>query len=303
MTGGQVRDCTHPRANHQHGTYPAYVLDKCRCTPCRAARAAYERQRARRNAAAAFDPSYSRLVAAEPVREHLRWLASQDMGLKTVAMTGGIGHGTLSGIVYGKRGRNPVEHRPPRRRVTRDVADRILAVRPQPADGAKVGATGTTRRLQALVALGWSQASLARRLGFHPANFTGLMRGEQAQVREGTRRQVVELYSELSTVPGPSKRARNDATRRGWLVPAWWDDDTIDDPGTQPAGALADPVKRSRLELVEDFLDTRDHHQGDVRLAADRLGVTHAALSKTLYLAKAQGADIAFHNTHKGNAA
>src|SRR4051794_22177944 len=37
------RECTHPRAQHRHGTRAAYVKDRCRCTDCTAANTAASR--------------------------------------------------------------------------------------------------------------------------------------------------------------------------------------------------------------------------------------------------------------------
>ena len=38
-----VRDCTHPRVKHAHGTVQGYRQDGCRCEPCRAAATAQMR--------------------------------------------------------------------------------------------------------------------------------------------------------------------------------------------------------------------------------------------------------------------
>lgn len=59
------------------------------------------------------------------------------------------------------------------------------------------------------------------------------------------------------------------------------------------------PHSRSST-VVEDFHDTWDSHHGDARLAAQRLGMTWAALSIALRRARAAGADISFHNTPNG---
>ena len=47
MSDRPTRDCQCPRANHQHGTRTAYVVDRCRCDPCREAARIYEAQRRR----------------------------------------------------------------------------------------------------------------------------------------------------------------------------------------------------------------------------------------------------------------
>ena len=87
---------------------------------------------------------------------------------------------------------------------------------------------GTRRRLQALVAMGWSQSEIARRLGVDPANATKLFRC--VLVHAVTARRVAGLYDELSMTHGGSRRALNVAAREGWLRPLDWDDDLIDGP-------------------------------------------------------------------------
>ena len=44
MSDRPTRDCQCKRANHQHGTRTAYVVDRCRCDPCREAARIYEAQ-------------------------------------------------------------------------------------------------------------------------------------------------------------------------------------------------------------------------------------------------------------------
>ena len=61
-------------------------------------------------------------------------------------------------------------------------------------------AHGTRRRLQALVAIGYSQSYLADRLGIHAGNF-GTMFHHRGQVTVATARAVADLYDELSMTP------------------------------------------------------------------------------------------------------
>jgi hypothetical protein len=57
-----------------------------------------------------------------------------------------------------------------------------------------------------------------------------------SRVRASTARAVAELYAELESTPGPSRRVAVTAPARGYLAPAWWDVDTIDDPDARPVG-------------------------------------------------------------------
>lgn len=281
----------------KHGTYVTYVQRKCRCDECRAANCAYVKRRAREQAHERFNPDLSRLVDAEPARQHMRSLMSQGMGWKRIAKVAGVATGTTYVILYGKGGNDPAEHRPPRKRIRRDIAEKLLAVRLDLADGALTDAVGTTRRLRALVAIGWSQSSLGARLGIIPSNTTPLFDGSRRSVQVSTARAVAALYEELWDQPGPSTRARNDAGRKGWTPPLAWDDDTIDDPTATADLGEPDQVSnlgRHRQALVEDYLDTMWEHRGDVRAAAVRLGVSLGSLEQALRRARRDGVDVVF---------
>ncbi len=146
----------------------------------------------------------------------------------------------MSKLLYGGPG-----GRAPAQRIRAETAAAILAVEPDAANlggAALVDATGTHRRLQALVAIGWSQAKLAARLGMTPANFAAMMR--RGQVTASTARAAAAAYDELWNRPPPETdqrekiaavRARNHARARGWPPPLAWDDDQLDRPDGTPA--------------------------------------------------------------------
>lgn len=238
-----IRDCQHPQSRHEHGTRNAYVRDGCRCDRCRAANTAAERAR---NRAKAYG-RYQGYVDAAPVREHILALSAAGVGLKTITVRTGVSGGQLCSILYG-RGRRGNSPRRPQRKVMPEVRDRIFAVPldAEPAPGTRVDPTGTRRRLEALVALGWSQAQLAERLGMARANFGKTLRAEH--VLKSTADRVRALFDELWDATPPASthrqkiavaRSRRIAAERGWLPPLAWDDDTIDDPDAQP---LDNPV-------------------------------------------------------------
>jgi len=278
-----------------HGTRARYVLGPgpgkgpgCRCDDCRAANRAAASHRDLQILYGRWQP----YVDAEPAREHLRALSAAGIGWKRAAELAGLSTGAVSKLLYGGPG-----DRPPSRRIRPETAAAILAVKPsagQLAPGALTGITGTRRRLQALVATGWSQARLAGELRLTGANFGAMMRCDQ--VTAGTARAVSELYDQLWDQPPPehdqrtriaASRARNHAADRGWVPPLAWDDDIIDDPDGRPADGWKRPARttRRRAELAEDAGElirragyTREH-------AAARLGVSldalEAALSRT----------------------
>jgi hypothetical protein len=258
-----------------HGTRVKYVVDSCRCDACREANrvesAAARRQRLYGH------PAY---IDAEPARRHVRSLGAQGMGWKRVARAGGLSPSTLWKLMYGDPNRN----RQPNKRIKPETSAAILAVELDLADGANIDATGTRRRLQGLVAIGYSQSYLAGRLGQNPGNF-GTMFHHRGQVVVATARAVADLYDELSMTPriatGPRTqqsitRAKNRATWFMWLPPLAWDDDDIDNPFATPAELGQD----GRRDVVEDFDWLVDNGESPEQ-AAERLGVALASIERT----------------------
>jgi len=263
-----------------HGTRACYVRG-CRRPECRYANRAYAARTARLKLYGRWDP----YTDAGPVREHIRALSAAGIGWRRAAALAGVPTGVVSKLLYGGSA-----GRPPTRRVRHRTAARLLAITPAGAAlGARTltGATGTRRRLQALVARGWSQSALARQLGMVPSNVGTLMTRQQVTV--ATARLVLALYDELWDTPPPedtrrgraaASRARNHAAARGWPPPAAWDDDAIDDPAASPAPGW----QRRRLtsaELADEVRDligqglSREH-------AAERLGRTRGCVDKAL---------------------
>lgn len=103
---------------------------------------------------------------------------------------------------------------------------------------------GTLRRVQALRALGWSSRDLARRIGVHERNMSRWV--HRTTISRRLHDAVCRVYDELADTTGPDTRARRHAERQGWLVPLWWDDDTIDDPTFDPLVEYADPLPPCR---------------------------------------------------------
>lgn len=171
---------------------------------------------------------------AAPIAAHIRHLIAAGMGRAEIAQRTGI---SRSGLVRILRGEQAT--------IRADIAGRALTVQPRPVTASTVGevdACGTRRRLQALVAIGWSQAKLAEMLGVTPSMVAAWLDADRCFA--STRRRVAELYDRLwSQIPAPSpgngeSRARNYAAARGWAVPLAWDDGLgprgIDNPDAEP---------------------------------------------------------------------
>ncbi|MBN9791258.1 hypothetical protein DMP17_22005 [Pseudonocardia sp. TMWB2A] len=201
------------------------------------------------------------------------------MGPERISELSGVPVDTIRTLIYGK----PSQALVPSQRVRPATADRLLAVRPDPAllaGGAVIDGTGTARRLQALVAMGHTVPSIAARLGMLRAQVTALLRA--SKVTASMARRVSDVYDALS-MSAPvtdtlsrkqmAGRARATAARHGWVPPLAWDDDTIDDPAAVPDLGVA---PQSAVDLGEDE-HLRLSGVPDEQIAA-RMGVTRDAL-------------------------
>lgn len=255
----------------KHGTYVGYKIHRCRCEPCVRANSRYRHHRKHEIAYGRWEP----FVDAEPVRQHVERLRTQGLGWKRTAELAGVDRTVVELLLNGK----PCRGKSPTKRVRKRTAEKLLAVRATLdvlGASVKVDGTGTRRRLQALVALGWSQSKLCQHLGVTPNNFAVLIRRDRVQA--STARAVRALYDQLWDVAPPepdafhrgaATRARNQAARHGWSRPMAWDDDTIDDPDAKPSGEAAEQSTYRKLPQGEELL-----------WLVDELGETHEALAE-----------------------
>lgn len=296
---GEVRDCHCPRARHQHGTRNAYVIDRCRCRACRDANITYAATLTRQHL---YGRRHEHRVPARETREHVQLLGEHGVSYKQVAILAGVSPTTLGTLLYGcghrREGDLP-------RTVDAHFAARVLAVTADPlalTDGVYIDATTTIRRVQALVALGYSRTSIAHRLGIIPSNFiTKTMCGRRVTAK--TARAVRDLYDQLAdTVPARTthrerisySRARHDAQRLHWLPPAAWDDidtdpappvadedpvDEVDDVAVERIilGDRPATVTRAELMAAIDRLAAAGNTAGFI---ADRVGLTRYAVAQ-----------------------
>jgi DNA-binding CsgD family transcriptional regulator len=231
---GPKRNCRHPRAKHRHGTRAAYVRDRCRCPKCTAANTAASNEMHRERTFGRWEP----YVDAGPTRAHIETLRAAGIGVDQIAKLTALSSSHVRGLIYPSS-----TGKPPFQKVRRETADRILAV---PVDDSSraanshVDSTATRRRLQALVAVGWAQAWLARELRRSPANLRRSMTSDTVTAR--TAQLVNDMYERLWDAPPPqqttAQRKASDAARalaaqQGWLPPLAWDD-IDDDPDPDP---------------------------------------------------------------------
>jgi hypothetical protein len=229
-----TRDCSHPQARHRHGTRAAYVKDRCRCTDCTAANTAASRTASRERVYGRWQP----YVDAGPVREHIAALRAAGIGVERIAHLAGLSVSHIRELAEHGRGDSRTT-----RRVRPGTATRVLGIGIDDSSRAphsRVDATGTRRRLQALIAIGWPVELLAAQLGRRPNSLHRSMTG--GSVTGSTARDVAALYERLWNARPPratgEQRAAADAAQahaaaHGWLTPLAWDD--IDTDPTPPA--------------------------------------------------------------------
>lgn len=266
LTRGICEACRHHRCTiHPRGTAACYKAHRCRCDDCSQAEAV--RAKRARHAATTGRPAR---VAAGPVRDHLAALAESGMGKAEMERRSGISRVCLLRIERGSVAR-----------VSRHTAVAVMAVSPAPISEQPVGivdATGTGRRLWALMAIGWSQRELARRLSTSPSQVERLRRHPTCTAR--MRSLVSALYSDLWDQRPPAhaaSRARNLAAAHGSPPPMAWDEGTgphgIDNPDATPRPGRAEG-QRPVGELVREveFLIG----SASAESIAARLGFTNA---------------------------
>lgn len=104
-----------------------------------------------------------------------------------------------------------------------------------------VPAHGAVRRLQALLAMGWTSADLATHLGVTPSRVSQITANRAEKVTRDTDAAARRVYALLSMrIPDPHRpawvvaRQRRLCASKGWAVPLAWDDHALDDPNGRP---------------------------------------------------------------------
>ena len=246
-----------PEHRHAENTV-CYIQHKCRCAACREAMRARELRRRKLKAYGRWDTG---LVDAAPVRAHVEFLRSCGMGWKFIGEVSGVGHTAMEQLIYGRKdsGDGPRKGEP-QKRIGREKAEKILAVRPVLRPGRNVPSVGTRRRLQALIWAGWPVSELAKRLDASADSLRHLLRvgGEVTAARHHA---VKVLFAELFNVDPPQAtptergnvtKARKWARANGWVSALAWGE-RIDDPDEVPLGVGVSRVNGIDEELVERY--------------------------------------------------
>jgi hypothetical protein len=232
MTTNTRREAPH------HDKLTCYTDYGCRLPACVERKRQWQREARNKQKHGQWQP----FVDAAPVRQHLLDLQAQGVPVNRVALVSGVDKETVRAFVPG----SDTKRRPAKHRVRAEYAARILAVTAEQARAAVMDSTGTRRRIQALVALGWPIRELSHAFGLSAPYAHDLLK--QADTNRGvwasTAEKVADGYNQLrNTRPSRygvnasrARRARNLASSNRWPKPQYWDQhpDAIDDPHFTP---------------------------------------------------------------------
>jgi hypothetical protein len=211
-----------------------YCIGKCRCRLCKDAHNVYQLDRRRKMAYGTWAGN----VPAEPVRAHVRALMEAPEPWQHLADRAGVGRSTVSQLLYGNKATGKTS-----RSIRKTSADRLLALTPQPTCP-YVDATGSRRRAQALLSIGWTYKAQAELVGLGEKAYQVALKNKRLSVRTADR--LKQVYERLENTPAPvnpySRRAKGAALRARYMPPAAWDPDTIDDPAIDPFDAGGEPI-------------------------------------------------------------
>ncbi|MGW0670604.1 hypothetical protein [Streptomyces sp. NPDC002746] len=201
-------------------------------------------------------PQFRLATTASQVVGHIRDLqhAYELASAALIAKTAGLPATTLKSILN----QYPAD---PQRTVSSETARKIFAVTDLPSPAfprqPQVSDVGLLRRLQGLCALGWTLGHVAQAAGASVKPLNDLL---VTGVGSPTARAAVLIaWSQLSHRPGPSSKASERATKKCWATPFAWDEETIDLPTAQAAGARTSG--RSQEWTPEQFRSELDFLQ------------------------------------------
>lgn len=266
---------------------PNSVWTRCPCPDCR---------RHMRRMNALRDAGRLQRVPSDEAWDALDSLLRR-MSLRGIAEVSGVQRNTLRSAVNERRmtGR--------RRRLGPLTAARLVraaASGRQPSTG-YVNAVGTRRRLRALAWQAWSAREIAERTGLRRMTLQPIRKGETTSTTAAVATAIRDFYDKYSDTDGGDRAAERTARDSGWEPPAAWDDETIDDPATEPwppADDLAD--ESAILRAMDGFPPARlaevDRDEAILRLTAqgvpgaevaDRIGISQRTVERTLYVHRA----------------
>lgn len=184
------------------------------------------------------------LVPAAPIRRHLNQMNQLGWSFEALAAINGTGTAAALNLVASgqsfrcERKFEPIGSRPVTLHVPATVGDNMW-----------VPVLGATRRVQALLALGWRHADITEAIG---RSSHSIATATYLRTRAIDWRIVDAAFERMSVGRGASERTASRAIARGYVPPFGWTD--IDDPAERPTGikgaAAADHIDEAVVERV-----------------------------------------------------
>lgn len=281
---------TKARQLPRHGTEYRYRGPKdgswpgCRCPECTHAQVRGGKVR-RLQHLRGEEPLYP----GAPLVEHIEKLHDSGMSYALIARRAKVADTTVTYLVRGVT-----------KSCKRDIALRILAVKPADFDAkAKRPAFRSTRRVQALYAIGHNPQTIAAEADLDPYTVSQVANGRYEFFQAATERGIRTAYNRLCTIPGPSEKAKRRAAKLGWHGPLAWDD--IDDPAAKPEKAAPykpadkyrrDPDRTREIEhlylLGESVEQIAKQLGGNQKYISDQLAVVVAKRAERAQQEKAR---------------
>ena len=167
------------------------------------------------------------MIDIEPVRAWMTQLIGEGFVLSHLARTADVDQKLAWNMI--NRDQSRVHGRDGRALLALTRA-RIIAA---PDDNDEVPHLGATRRLHALMRIGWPHTALAGTYNEEQL-LQRISRSRGQRIKARNYRWMAALFDRYALTPGPSNSARIRAEKRGLAPPLAWSDDTIDDPNAQP---------------------------------------------------------------------
>ncbi len=259
-----VREAPH------HRNLTCYTRYNCRRPECVERKNAWARERQRAIREGTWQPR----VDATPVRQHIQTLIAQGVTIGAIAASVGVERDNIVDFTHKRRPGRGLRHT-----TSPELAAKILALTPDTISNGRVDATGTHRRIQALVAIGWPLLHIARQIGMNEQRPEQILRTQRVyvttrdQISDGYER-VAQMRPEDHAVPKHKARhSRDRAKANRWPTPAYWADrmDVIDDPDFEPLYGVT-----QRLIIAQEANWIMRYGGLDRTTAAQRLGVSKA---------------------------
>lgn len=168
-----------------HGTTSKYQYG-CRCSKCRTAVAAYERNRYRQTHRP--DGQWEPFVSPDEAREHVLKLMECGLGQKMIARMAGVSFMSVHALIRGQMGF------PPSQRIRRETSDRLLAVNmTRVGNDARIDSSKMWKQVDHLLALGYTRYRLKQETGV-----TTLVQPRNPRAKASSIKKVDQFYRRVT---------------------------------------------------------------------------------------------------------